>query len=63
MAVQNAYLGSAYLSLGEYQTAIHYYKKALEINTAIGDQLGMTSERLNLGKTYFAAEEYKDASV
>jgi tetratricopeptide (TPR) repeat protein len=45
-------LGNAYLSLREYQNAIDYYKKGLEISTAIGDRLGRASNNGNLGNAY-----------
>ena len=63
MAQQTGNLGNAYLSLGEYQKAINHCKKALEITTAIGDQLGMANASSNLGTTYLHSGEYKGASV
>ena len=39
-------------SLGEYQKAIEYYEKGLEISTAIGDRSGIASNNGNLGNAY-----------
>ena len=47
-------LGNACLSLGEYQKAIEYYEKGLEISTAIGDQSGIANNNGNLGNAYLS---------
>ena len=38
--------------LGEYQKAIEYYEKGLEISTAIGDRSGIASNNGSLGNAY-----------
>ena len=38
--------------LGEYQKAIEYNEKGLEISTAIGDRSGIASNTGNLGNAY-----------
>ena len=54
-------MGNAYCNLGEYQKAIKYYEKGLEISSAIGDQSGIASTNSNLGNAYLSLGEYKDA--
>ena len=54
-------MGNAYLSLGEYQKAIEYYEKGLEISTAIGDLSGIASDNGNLGNAYLSLGEYQKA--
>ncbi|CAB4013431.1 tetratricopeptide repeat 28-like, partial [Paramuricea clavata] len=46
---------------GEYQKAIDYYKKGLEISTAIGDRLGESSSNGNLGNAYLRLGQYQKA--
>ena len=45
-------MGRAYSSLGEYQEAMNYYEKALEINTAIGNKSGIAANIGNMGTLY-----------
>ena len=45
-------LGNAYHCLGEYQKAIEYHKKNLEITIAIGDQSGIARRYANLRNAY-----------
>ena len=54
-------MGNAYLSLGEYQKAIQYYEKGLELSTAIGDQSGIASNNGNFGSAYLNLGEYQKA--
>ena len=54
-------MGNAYLSLGEYQKAIEYYEKGLEISTEIEDRSGIASDNGNLGIAYFSLGEYQKA--
>ena len=61
IANQTGNLGNAYLGLGEYQKAIEYYEKGLEISTAIGNQLGIESNNGNLGSAYRSLGEYQKA--
>ena len=45
--------------LGEYQKAIKYYEKGLEISTAIGDQSGIAIGNGNLGSAYLSLENVR----
>ena len=54
-------MGNAYLSLGEYQKAIQYYEKGLELSTAIRDQSGVASNNGNYGNAYCHLGEYQKA--
>ena len=45
----------------EYQKAINYLKKGLEISTAIGDQSSIATQYRNLGYVYLDSREYGDA--
>ena len=54
-------MGNAYLRLGEYQKAIEYYEKGLEISTAIGDQSGIANKTGSLGNAYLRLGEYQKA--
>ena len=47
--------------MGEYQKAIEYYEKGLEISSAIGDQSGIASNNGNLGNAYLSLGEYQKA--
>ena len=61
IASNNGNLGNAYLSLGEYQKAIQYYEKGLELSTAIGDQSGIAIKNGNLGNAYLSLGDYQKA--
>ncbi|CAB3993526.1 tetratricopeptide repeat 28-like, partial [Paramuricea clavata] len=67
IATSNSNLGIAYLSLREYQKAIDYHKKDLEISTAIGDRSGIArsngiaTSNCNLGSAYSSSGEYQKA--
>ncbi len=61
IASKTGNLGSAYFCLGEYQKAIEYYEKGLEISTAIGDLSGIASNNGNLGLVYLILGEYRKA--
>ena len=50
-----------YLNLGEYQKAIEYCKKGLEISTAIGEQLSIAFVSANLGGAYLSSGKDEDA--
>ena len=54
-------LGIAYLRLGEYDKAITYYEKGLEISSAIGDRSGIASDNGNLANAYLSLGEYEKA--
>ncbi len=54
-------LGTAYFKLGEYQKAIEYFEKDLEISTAIGDRSGIATTTRNLGNVYLNLGEYQKA--
>ena len=54
MANNTAYLGNAYLSLGEYQKAIKYYENVLEISATIGDQSEIAIGNGNFGNAYLS---------
>ncbi len=54
-------LGISYLSQGEYQKAIEYFEKGLEISTAIGDREGIATNTGNLGTAYLNLGEYQKA--
>ena len=45
--------------MGEYQKAIEYYEKGLEISIAIGDQPGIARSYGNLGNAYCNLREYQ----
>ena len=47
--------------MGEYEKAIQYYEKGLELSTAIGDQSGMASSNENMGNAYLILREYQKA--
>ena len=47
--------------MDKYQKEIEYYKKCLEISTAIGDQSGIASNNCNLGNAYLRLGEYQKA--
>ena len=55
-------MGNAYESLGEYQKAIDYYQKYLELSTAIGDRSGIARSNGNLGCAYHSLGEYQKAT-
>ena len=59
MANNKGNLGSAYLSLGEYEKSITYYKKGLEISSVIGDRSGIAFINGNLGSAYRNLGEYE----
>jgi CHAT domain-containing protein/tetratricopeptide (TPR) repeat protein len=54
-------LGITCRSLGEYQKAIDYHKKNLEISTAIGDRSGIANSNGSLGIAYYSLGEYQKA--
>ena len=54
-------MGNAYVSLGEYQKAIEYYEKSLQISTEKGDRSGIASKNCNLGNAYQRLGEYHKA--
>ena len=54
-------MGTVYSGLGEYQKAIKYYEKGLEISSAIGDQSGIANNNANLGNAYSSLGEYQKA--
>ena len=54
-------LGNAYCSLGQIDTAIEHFMKALEISRALGDREGEGSKLGNLGTTYHSLGQYKRA--
>ena len=47
--------------MGEYQKAIKYYEKALEISTAIGQRPGIASSNSELGNAYRRLGQYQKA--
>ena len=47
--------------MGEYQKAIRYYEKSLEISSAIGDQSGIATNNCNLGNVYCSLGENQKA--
>ena len=47
--------------MGEYQKAIKYYEKGLEISSTIGNQSGIASNNGNLGNAYLNLGEYQKA--
>ncbi len=47
-----SYMGDVYFSRGEYQTAMAYYTKHMEIATAIDDQLGIEEAHRNQAKVH-----------
>ena len=47
--------------MGEYQKAIEYYEKGLEISTAIRDQSAIANSNHNLGNAYLNLSEYQKA--
>ena len=61
MASNNCNLGNAYCILEEYEKAIKYYEKGLEISSAIGDQSEVASNNGNLGNAYLRLGEYQKA--
>ncbi|MGK7943972.1 MAG: tetratricopeptide repeat protein [Microcystaceae cyanobacterium] len=54
-------LGNAYNLLGEYQSAIDYYKQSLTIAREIGDRRGEANSLGNLGVAYDSLGEYQSA--
>jgi tetratricopeptide (TPR) repeat protein len=52
-------LGVAYSSLGQYQQAIIYGKRSLEIARETGDREGEASSLCNLGSTYASLGQYQ----
>ena len=61
IATCNDLLGDAYVSSGEYETAIEYYQKSLTIYTGTGDFSGIIKSYSNLGFTYFKLAQYHTA--
>ena len=59
IASKNGNLGNAYCNLGEYQKAIEYYEKGLQINIEIGERSGKASKNGNLGSAYCNLGEYQ----
>ena len=54
---------NAFLSLGDYEKAIMYYQKGLEINSAIGHRWGIARNNENLGNAYLSLGEYEKATI
>ncbi|MDJ1169769.1 tetratricopeptide repeat protein [Roseofilum sp. BLCC_M154] len=54
-------LGVAYYSQGDYEQAISYYQKALEIRQEIGDRSGIAKSFNNLGLAYCSQGDYGKA--
>ena len=54
-------MGNAYDSLGQYEKAIQYHEKNLEISTAIGDRSGIAASNGNLGNAYYNLGQYEKA--
>ena len=57
--MSNGNLGNAYKSLGQYEKAIQYHEKDLEISTAIGDQSGIAASNGNFGYVYHSLGQYE----
>ena len=51
----------AYQRLRQYEKAIQYHGKDLEISTAIGDQSGIAESNGNLGNVYHSLDQYEKA--
>ncbi len=58
---KNVSIGNSCSSLGEYQEAIEFFEKGLEISTATGHRLGVACINGNLGDAYLGLAEYPKA--
>ena len=56
-------IGNAYFKLKEYVLALEYFKKSLEINTELKDQLGIATTYNEIAKIYNALNNYSQAKV
>jgi CHAT domain-containing protein/Flp pilus assembly protein TadD len=54
-------LGNEYYDLGNYQKAIEFYTKALQIDIQIGDKKGEGADYGNLGNAYDSLGDYQKA--
>ncbi|MEC4852088.1 MAG: tetratricopeptide repeat protein, partial [Jaaginema sp. PMC 1079.18] len=54
-------IGKTYYALQDYQQAIHYYQKSLDIKKDSGDRFGEAIVLDNLSKVYSALEDYTQA--
>ena len=53
-------LGTTYIDLGDYNTAINYLQEGLEVSTRMGDQLGESRALGGLGAAYCSTGDYKN---
>lgn len=53
-------LGTAFASLGEYDSALAYHKLALEIREQIKDQQMIANSLSNVGRIYYLMAKYED---
>ena len=60
-ALNNGNLGVVYHRIGEYDKAIKYYKRCLEIVTAIGDLSEIARKNYSLGDVYCTIKAYEKA--
>ncbi len=54
-------LGLAYYSLGQFQKAIQYHKKSLNIDQELGNRSGESASLNNLGLAYYSLGEFHTA--
>ena len=54
-------LGYAYVNLGDYKTAIHYYERRLQRTRELGDRKGEAAAYNNLGSAHRKLRDFKTA--
>lgn len=54
-------IANAYATMGDYATGIQYYLRALKMNEALNNEMGVSSVNGNIGATYIEKEDYNKA--
>jgi tetratricopeptide (TPR) repeat protein len=54
-------LGMSYMSMEQYDDAVLYSKKCIDLAKIVGDKNAEMKAYLNLGATYYSMEQYDDA--
>lgn len=52
-------IGINYQEIGQYRTAVEYYKRSLELKAPLNDRFGIASSSNNLGLSYIYLGEYR----